>query len=168
MKIYLATDHSGLELKNYIKLHLAQKGFEIEDCGAYEYDANDDYPDLIRKAAEGVSQDPEHSMGVVIGGSAQGEAIVANKFERVRCAVFYSKAVPVGSADITGRTSDDPFEIIKLTRQHNNSNMLSLSARFLTHEDALTAVEIFLNTPFSEEERHTRRIGKISQIEQNE
>jgi ribose 5-phosphate isomerase B len=165
MKIYLATDHSGLELKNYLKAHLEEKNFDIEDCGAYEYDADDDYPDLIKKAAAAVSEDPENTMGIVIGGSAQGEAIVANKYSNVRCAVFYSKAVPVGSADITGRTSDDPFEIIKLTREHNNSNMLSLSARFLTQEDALTAAEVFLNTPFPKEQRHERRINKISQIE---
>lgn len=168
MKIYLATDHSGLELKNYLKECLENKGHAVEDCGAYEYNANDDYPDLIKSAAEAVSQDPSKTMGIVMGGSAQGEAMVANKYKGVRCAVFYSKAVPVSSADITGRTSEDPFEIIKLTRWHNNSNMLSLSARFLTKEDALKAVELFLNTPFLDEKRHVRRIDKISQLENHE
>lgn len=165
MRIFLASDHTGLDLKKAIKEFLEEKKLEVVDCGAFEYDKDDDYPDFIGKAAAEVSKDPQSSMGIVMGGSGQGEAIVSNKFEGVRCAVFYAKAVPVGAADVTGRTSTDPFEIIKLTREHNNSNMLSLSARFLTIEDALQAVELFVNTPFPGDERHERRIKKIAELE---
>lgn len=165
MKVFLASDHTGIELKAAIKMFLEEKKYEVVDCGALEFDKYDDYPDFISKAAEEVSKDPENAIGFVVGGSAQGEAMAANKFKNVRCAVFYAKAVPVGAADITGRVSDDPFEIIKLTREHNNSNMLSLSARFLTQEDALHAVELFVSTPFPGDERHKRRIDKISKLE---
>lgn len=104
MKVYLATDHTGLELKEKIKKFLTQKGYAVEDCGAYEYDKDDDYPDFISKAAERVSKDPD-SRGIIFGGSGQGEAMVANKFKGVRCALFYTPAVPVHAADITGRMS---------------------------------------------------------------
>lgn len=165
MKVFLASDHTGIEFKAAIKSFLEQKGYEAVDCGALEFDKNDDYPDFIGKAAAEVSKDPEHSMGIILGGSAQGEAMTANKLKGVRCAVFYAKAIPVGAADVSGRTSSDPFEIIRLTREHNNANMLSLSARFLTQEDALRAVELFLTTPFPGDERHERRIEKISELE---
>src|SRR6266550_1250857 len=111
MKVYLATDHTGIEIKEKLKSFLQQKGYEVEDCGAYTFDKDDDYPDFIGKAAEGVSKDPEHARGIIFGGSGQGEAMVANKFKGVRCAVFYSPAVPVATADINGRMSNDPFEI---------------------------------------------------------
>jgi len=165
MKIYLATDHTGLELKEKLKVFLSGKGFEVEDCGAYDYNPDDDYPDFISKAARGVSNDPENSKGIIFGGSGQGEAMVANKFKGVRCAVFYIPAVPVHSADITGRMSSDPFEMLRLTREHNNANMLSLGFRFLSEEDIFKAVEIFLSAPFTKAERHARRIEKIKEIE---
>jgi ribose 5-phosphate isomerase B len=129
MKVFLATDHTGLELKNKAKVFLQGLGYEVEDCGAYEVDKNDDYPDFIGKAAENVSKDPENVKGIIFGGSGQGEAMVANKFKGVRCALFYSKAVPVQSVNAEGRESNDPFEIIKLTREHNLANMLSLGVR---------------------------------------
>lgn len=164
MKIYLGTDHAGFELKEKVKAFLHAKKYDVADCGAFEFDKNDDYPDFIGKAAEKVSQNAG-SMGIVFGGSGQGEAIVANKYKNVRCALFYTPAIPPQATDISGKTSDDPFEMLKLTREHNDSNMLSLGVRFLTEEQAFKAVEIFLTASFSGDERHVRRIEKIKKIE---
>lgn len=147
--VYLATDHAGFELKEKIKAFLQKEGYEIEDCGAYQYDQDDDYPDFISKAAEAVSKDPQ-SKAIILGGSGQGEAIVANKFPNVRAVVYY------GGYD----------EMPKLTREHNDSNILSLGARFLNEEEAIKAVNLFLDTHFNNEERHTRRIEKIKKIEE--
>lgn len=164
--VYLATDHTGLDLKNKVKDFLIEKGYQVEDCGVYQLDPNDDYPDFISKAAEKVSKKPDE-VAIIFGGSGQGEAMVANKYPNVRCALFYSKAAPVEAADISGRQSDDPFEILRLTRQHNHANVLSIGVRFLKEEDVLKAVLIWLETSFSEEERHVRRVEKIKQIEEN-
>ena len=150
MKIYLAADHAGFELKEKVKELLKGEGYELEDMGASTFDKDDDYPDFIIKAAEAVSKDPE-SRGIIFGGSGQGEAIVANKFQNVRAAVFYG-----GSRDI-----------IKLSREHNDANILSLGARFLTEEEALSAVKLWNDTLFTGEERHIRRLKKIAHIEQN-
>lgn len=164
MIVYLGTDHSGLHIKDEVKKFLEEGGYHVEDCGAYEYDRDDDYPDFIGKAAQGVSQDLE-SVGFVFGGSGQGEQMTANKYKGIRCALFYSTARAVSEIDISGNVSEDPFEIIKLTRQHNHANMLSFGVRFLNKEAIFKAVETFLNTPYSEDERHVRRIKKIMAIE---
>lgn len=145
--VYLSADHAGFELKEKIKEFLTNEGYEVKDCGAFEYDKEDDYPDFISQAAQAISEDP-NSRAIILGGSGQGEAIVANKFPNVRAAVYY------GSAE----------EMPSLTRQHNNSNILSLGARFLSVEEATKAVKLFLETKFSEDERHIRRIEKIKQI----
>jgi len=165
MKVYLATDHAGLEIKNKVIEYLKSLGFETEDCGPFEFNKADDYPDFISKAAEQVSKNSENAMGIVLGGSGQGEAMVANKFKNVRCALFYSEATPLKAIDITGSRSSDPYEMLKLTRAHNNSNMLSLGIRFLTEAQILKAVRIFLESPFPGDERHVRRIDKIKVIE---
>lgn len=165
MKIYLATDHAGLELKEAIKSFLQEKGYEIVDCGAYSFDKNDDYPDFISKAADNVAKDLS-AKGIIFGGSGQGEAIVANKFPGIRCGVFYGPRLPLGDADATGRSNDDPYELLRLNREHNDANMLSLAARFLSVEEAKKAVDVWLHTPFSNDERHVRRIEKIAKIEQ--
>lgn len=167
MKVFLATDHTGLELKDKLKKFLADKGYAVEDCGAYEYDSDDDYPDFIAKAAERVSKEPENTRGIVFGGSGQGEAMVANKFKNVRCALFYTPALAAEPINIEGDMSADPFEMLRLTREHNNSNMLSLGFRFLKEEDIFRAVEIFLEAPFTGVERHKRRVEKIKKIEEN-
>lgn len=146
MKVYLATDHAGFELKEKLKVFLEELGYEVKDFGAFEYNPDDDYPDFISKAAEAVSKDPENSKAIVLGGSGQGEAIVANKFPGARAVVFYG-----GS-----------FDIIKLSREHNDANILSLGARFLSEEESREAVKLWLTTPFSNEERHKRRIDKIN------
>lgn len=161
MKVYLATDHAGFELKGKLKTFLSKLGYEVQDFGAFEYNPDDDYPDFISKAAEAVSKDPENSKAIVLGGSGQAEAMVANKFKEVRCALFYAAAAPLGAADITGRKSEDIFEMIRLTREHNNANVLSIGARFVSEEEAKEAVKLWLATPFSNEERHKRRIDKI-------
>ena len=93
--------------------------------------------------------------------------MVANKFKNVRCAVFYAPVIPAHSVDVSGRTSQDPFEMIRLTREHNDANILSLGAKILTEQDALKAVELWLKAPFTNEERHLRRIEKIKKIEEN-
>lgn len=150
MEVYLATDHAGFELKEKVKEFLKKEGYEVKDFGATILDPEDDYPDFISQAAEAVSKDPS-SKAIIFGGSGQGEAIVANKFLNVRAAVYYGRAE----------------EMPSLTRQHNDSNILSLGARFLTEEEAISGVKLFLETPFSEELRHVRRIEKIKEIETN-
>lgn len=150
MKIYIAADHAGFYLKKQLIQYLGLKGYEVEDCGAFEMNESDDYPDFIIPCAQKVAADRE-SLGIVIGGSGQGEAIAANKVKGVRAAVFYT---PVG-----GR-----FEIAKLAREHNNANVLSLGARFLTPDDAKRAVSTWLETEF-EGGRHIARLDKIKELE---
>ncbi len=165
--IYLATDHAGFELKEKVKAFLTSKGHEVTDCGADSFDKDDDYPDFIAKAAQEVSKDPDNSKAIIFGGSGQAEAIVANKFKNVRCVLFYSPVAPYGAADITGRESTDLYEMIRLTREHNDSNVLSIGARFVSEEVAKTAVEVWLDADFPGDERHIRRINKIKEIENN-
>lgn len=167
MIVYLATDHTGLEIKDKAKRFLEEQGFQVEDCGAYQFDKDDDYPDFIAKAAEKVSLDPDNSMGVIFGGSGQGEAMTANKFKGVRAAVFYGAVTPAKAADITGRESSDPYEMLRLTREHNNANILSIGTRFIEDEETLKIIKLWLDAPFTNEERHLRRINKIFKIEQN-
>ena len=145
MKIHVATDHAGLELKEKVKLYLSDLNYEVIDHGAYEYDALDDYPDFIFPCANAVSNDPE-SKGIILGGSGQGEAMAANRFKGVRAAVFYN----------------GPDEIIKLSRQHNNANILSLGARFMSEEEMYKVIEVWLSTDF-ESGRHQRRIEKLDE-----
>lgn len=165
MKVYLATDHAGFELKNKVIDFLKKEGYDAVDCGPETYDKNDDYPDFISKAAQKVSENPE-DFGIVFGGSGQGEAIVANKFKGVRCALFYGPVIPPIATDITGNTSDDPYEMLRLTREHNNSNMLSIGVRFMNPADAMNAIKLFLTSKYSGEERHARRIEKIKALEE--
>lgn len=165
MTVYLATDHAGFELKNKVAEFLKKEGYEVVDCGPDAYDKDDDYPDFISRAAEKVSQNPEE-FGIVFGGSGQGEAIVANKFKNVRCALFYGPVIPPIATDITGKTSDDPYEMLRLTREHNNSNMLSIGVRFMSDTDAMNAIKLFLQSKYSGEERHQRRIEKIKKLEE--
>mgnify|MGYP003388277809 FL=1 len=141
--MHLATDHAGLELKDKIKLYLIELGHEVIDHGAYEYDALDDYPDFIFPCAKAVAEDQE-SRGIILGGSGQGEAMAANRIKGIRAAVFYN----------------GPEEIIKLSRQHNNANILSLGARFMTEEEIYRIIKIWFGEDF-EGGRHQRRIEKL-------
>ncbi len=164
MKIYVATDHAGFHLKEFVKGYLQKAGYKVVDCGAYTFDKNDDFTDFIAKAARAVSKDTE-SRAVIFGGSGQGEAMLANKYKNVRATVFYGPYAPLGEIDATGKTSSNRFEIIKLSRAHNDANVLSFGARFVTEADVSKALDIWLTTPFSGQERHKRRIDKISKIE---
>lgn len=147
MKIYIGSDHAGFELKEHLKQYLSGFGLEIVDSGADTLDEEDDYPDFVIPVAKAVAGNYENK-GIVLGGSGQGEAIVANKIAGVRAAVFYG----------------GPMDIITLSREHNDANILSLGARFLSKEDAEKAVRVWLGTPFSKGERHIRRIDKINVI----
>lgn len=150
--IYLAADHRGFELKEKIKQWLTEWGYPYEDLGAFEYDKDDDYPDFMHQAAQKVSQDPENSEAIILGGSGQGEAMVANRYKGVRAAVYY------GPSTASGQEAE---EIIKMTREHNNANVLSLGASFLREEQAKEALVAWFKTKFTGEERHVRRINKI-------
>jgi ribose 5-phosphate isomerase B len=146
MKIYLATDHAAFELKEYVKARLSEGGYEIEDCGAFQLDPNDDYPDLIKIGAQKVATDPG-SLGIVFGKSGAGEAIVANKINGIRAVLAVNE------------------ENVRLSREHNDANVLSVGSILVGNEQALELIRIFINTPFSKEERHVRRIEKIKDLE---
>ena len=145
MKIHIATAHAGLELKNSIRDHLKAKGFDVTDHGAHEYDALDDYPDFIFPCAHAVAADSE-SRGIILGGSGQGEAMAANRVKGIRAAVFYN----------------GPDEIVKLSREHNNANILSLGARFMDKTEIYDIIEMWLNEPFAGG-RPEKRIKKLDQ-----
>lgn len=153
MIIHLATDHAGFDLKEKLKNYLKEFSYKVKDHGAFEYNEKDDYPDFIRSAAQAVAENSEVDRAVVLGGSGQGEAMLANRFRGVRAAVFY------GTSSFGDRGSK--YKIIELSRQHNNANVLSLGARFLSEEEAKEAVKLWLKTPFSKDVRHQRRIKKI-------
>lgn len=164
MKVFLATDHAGYKLKEEVKNFLIDLGYDVMDCGAYTYDPEDDYPDFISLAAKGVSEDLS-AKAIIFGGSGQAEAIAANKYPNVRAVVFYSAQAPIGEADIQGRKSDDPYEMIRLTREHNDANILSLGARFISTPQAKEVIKLWLETLFSNSPRHQRRIDKIMKLE---
>ena len=146
MRVYLGSDHAGFELKNTIIEHLKQNGHDPVDCGAYTYDSEDDYPAFCIAAAERTVGDPA-SLGIVIGGSGNGEQIAANKVPGVRCALGWST------------------ETASLARQHNNAQVIGVGARMHTAEEALAIVDTFLSTPWSQAERHQRRIDILAEYE---
>ena len=162
MKIFIGTDHAGFELKEKLKTYLTELelGYEVVDKGAFSFDKDDDYPDFIRPVAEAVAS-TNGSFGIILGGSGQGEAMTANRVPGVRAAVFYGEAIAQGVVDANGKKSNDSYEIVKLARMHNDANVLSLSSRFLSEDQAKFAVELFLRTKFSGDERHIRRIKKL-------
>jgi len=151
MKIYIGTDHAGLAQKEKIAEYLRENGFEVVDQGAHEYDEEDDYPDYVIPVAREVSRNPQNAKGIILGGSGQGEAMCANRFPHVRAALFYGQRM-----SLTSNVSN-----IELSRSHNDANILSIGSRFVTDEEALQAVRVWLDTPFSNGERHKRRINKI-------
>ncbi|MDC1205219.1 RpiB/LacA/LacB family sugar-phosphate isomerase [Candidatus Pacebacteria bacterium] len=146
--IYLATDHAGLDHKNALLLYLKGEGYEVVDCGAVTHDPYDDYPAYIEKAAEAVSLNPDVDKAIIFGGSGQGEAMLANRFRRVRAVVFYG----------------GDQEIIKLSREHNDANVLSIGARFLSQERLEEVVHIWLNTSPLPDEKYARRIEAVKKI----
>jgi ribose 5-phosphate isomerase B len=152
MKIYLATDHAGFELKEHIKKYLEDEGKEVYDCGALTLEDGDDYPSYMAHAASRVMNDALHepAMAIIFGGSGQGEAIVANRFRHVRAIVY----------------AGGNLELVKLGREHNDANILSVGARFVSISEAIQAIDLFLNTPFSHQERHSDRIIQIDEVTQ--
>ena len=151
MLIYIGSDHAGFEMKRELISFLKDSGHEVLDCGPKEYNQDDDYPDYVSIVAQKISQDVSQdldSKGIVIGFSGQGEAVVANRFPNVRCALFYG----------------GPKHILTLSREHNDANVLSLGSSFMTIQEAKQAVELWLHTEFSGEERHIRRIHKIEKL----
>ena len=150
LPIILAADHAGFKLKEEIKLFLQGKGYKIDDMGAHAFVADDDYPYFMTQAALRIAQDSSgFARAIIFGKSGQGEAMVANRFPGVRAAVYYG-----GSHDI-----------LKLSREHNNANILSIGAGFVNQKEAEEAVVQWLDTPFSHDERHQRRIVEIDSIE---
>jgi ribose 5-phosphate isomerase B len=147
MRVYLGSDHAGFELKQQIIDHLEQNGHEPVDCGAYTYDADDDYPAFCISAARRTLEDPG-SLGIVIGGSGNGEQIAANKVPGIRCALGWSA------------------ETASLARQHNNAQVIGVGARMHTVDEAFAIVDAFLSTPWSKAERHQRRIDILAAYEE--
>ncbi|PUA80951.1 ribose-5-phosphate isomerase [Nocardioides currus] len=151
MRVHLGSDHAGLELKDHLMTWLVDHGYEPIDHGPFVYDAVDDYPVFCLRAAEAVASERaegQDSLGVVIGGSGNGEQIAANKVEGIRCALAWSE------------------ETASLGREHNDANVVSVGGRMHPVEDMTRFVEVFLTTPFSGEERHVRRIDQVTTYDQ--
>lgn len=162
MKVYFAADHAGFELKARLMSFVLRLGMETEDCGALSFDPGDDYPALIATAARKLSADVaagKDSRAILIGASGQGEAMVANRFKGVRCALFYGESGKE-QVDMSGKRLD----MLASTRQHNDANALSLGARFLSPPEAEEAVKSWLAETFSGEERHRRRTLAIDDL----
>ncbi|MBS3127129.1 ribose-5-phosphate isomerase [Candidatus Woesearchaeota archaeon] len=148
-KIYIGSDHAGFKLKTILEEYLKKAGYTVVDLGPSAYDEDDDYPDYIIPVAQKVAKD-KGCKGIVLGGSGQGESLAANKVKGIRAVVYYGGSM----------------KIVTLSREHNDANVLSLGARFVSAQEAKRAVKLWLETPFSEEARHTRRLRKIAKYEQ--
>lgn len=146
MRIHIGSDHAGLELKAELVKHLSSKGHDVTDHGPHEYDALDDYPDFCIPAAQAVAKDPS-SLGIVLGGSGNGEQIAANKVKGIRAALAWS------------------IETAKLAKEHNNANVVAVGGRMHEISFVKEIIDAFINEPFSHDERHVRRIKKISDFE---
>lgn len=148
--IILAADHAGYKLKEQIKVFLQSKGYKTDDMGAHAYVEDDDYPYFMTQAALRIAQDSSgYARAIIFGKSGQGEAIVANRFPGVRATVYYGGA----------------HDVLRFSREHNNSNILSIGAGFVSEDEAKETIVQWLDTPFSNEERHKRRIEEIDSIE---
>lgn len=147
MRLHIGSDHAGLELKNSLIAHLVNQGHDVTDHGPYEYDALDDYPDFCIPAAQAVAKDPT-SLGIVIGGSGNGEQIAANKVKGIRAVLAWS------------------IETAKLGKEHNNANVVSIGGRMHSLEECQAIIDAFVVTPFSNDDRHIRRINKIANFEE--
>ena len=146
MRIHIGSDHAGLEFKNELITHLVVNGHDVTDHGPYEYDALDDYPDFCIPCAEAVAKDST-SVGIVLGGSGNGEQISANKVKGIRAALVWS------------------LETAKLAREHNNANVISVGQRQHTAQEVKDFIDLFLATKFPGDERHVRRVQKVSNYE---
>ncbi len=149
MKLLVASDHAGFELKNKIKAFLIEEGFSVEDMGAHVKNPEDDYPKIMIPVAMRVVSDPENTRAIIFGKSGQGEAMVCNRFPGVHATVYHGKNL----------------EIVKLAREHNDSNILSIGAGFVEEEEVKEAVRLWITTPFSGDKRHVRRIEQSDNIQ---
>jgi len=150
MRIHVATDHAGLEFSRVLQDHLVEQGHEVIDHGPVEYDVLDDYPSFCINAAIGVARDLRDgvpALGVVFGGSGNGEQMAANKVEGIRAALVWNESTA------------------QLAREHNDANVISIGARQHPVEDAIRFIDLFIATPFSGDERHVRRIGQLGEYE---
>ena len=147
MRVHIATDHAGFELKEKIIAHLREAGHDVVDHGAFAYDALDDYPPFCIDAAKAVASEPG-SLGVVVGGSGNGEQMAANKVEGIRAALAWN------------------HDTAALAREHNNAQVVAVGGRQHSKEEALEIIKVFLATPWTNEERHARRIGQLAEYEQ--
>jgi ribose 5-phosphate isomerase B len=159
-KIYFASDHAGYALKHALLEYVRVSGYEAEDMGAPILDPDDDYPDFVMPCAARVAQEPD-AFGIITSGSGQGEAMCANRILGARAAVFYGEMRVTHALDVEGGRSEDGFDIVRLARRHNNANILSIGARFVSGKEAVEAVRIFLSTGFSDAPRHARRLAKF-------
>ena len=146
--IHLATDHAGFTLKEQIKAWLESQGHSVVDHGAQVIDEQDDFPDFVAPAAQAVADDLANSVAIVLGGSGQGEAMTANRYKGVRAVIYYGGDV----------------EIVKLSRTHNDANVLALGARFVDNDNINDVIATWLATPFAGEEKRVRRNQKIDQV----
>jgi len=146
MRVHIGSDHAGLELKNSLVDHLKNSGHDVVDHGPHEYDALDDYPVFCIPAAQGVANE-SGSFGIVLGGSGNGEQMAANKVKGIRAALVWS------------------VETAKLAREHNDANVIAIGGRMHSIEVCKELIDVFLATPFSNDERHIRRIGQVSNFE---
>ena len=159
MKIFVGSDHAGFGLKEKLIPYLQELGHEVIDKGAFEYNEEDDFPDFIIPVAREVSMRPYEVRGIVLGGSGQGEGMVANKFRNVRATVYYGQGQCI--------VEHMHESIIKISRADNNANILSLGARFITEEEMKEAVKEWLDTPFKDTEKYQRRITKAERIHES-
>ena len=148
LTIHIATDHAGFSLKTEVVSWLMSEGYEVIDHGAHNHDEGDDFPDFIGKAARAVSQNPHATKAVIFGGSGQGEAMAANRFPHVRATVYYG--------------GDE--RIVTLSREHNDANVLSIGARFVSLEETKRAITLWLETAFDGKEKRERRNQKIERL----
>jgi len=146
MRVHIGSDHAGLELKNSLVDHLKNSGHDVVDHGPHEYDALDDYPVFCIPAAQGVANE-SGSFGIVLGGSGNGEQMAANKVKGIRAALVWS------------------VETAKLAREHNDANVIAIGGRMHSIDVCKELIDVFLATPFSNDERHIRRIGQVSNFE---
>lgn len=147
-KIYIACDHAGFEVKNLLITYLRDRDFHVIDCGAYEYNKSDDFPDFMHVVGYNVSKYPETSVGIVLGGSGIGESVLLNRYSQVRSGILFGTEI----------------EMVKSGREHDNINAVAIGVRFTKIEDVIKGVMLFIETPFLPESRFTRRIGKIENI----
>jgi ribose 5-phosphate isomerase B len=148
MQIFLGTDHAGYDHKEAVKAALQTAAYTVTDCGAMHLDPADDYPDFIAPAVERLAAAERSARAIIFGGSGQGEAMLANRYPYARAVVYYG----------------GPTDILRLSREHNDANVLSLGARFMSEVEAVTAVELWLATPFSNDARHVRRLQKFPYV----